>query len=115
MTTEVKEFPTGSAGEWIIFEKTIREALEKAGASKEMTQQVSGRMKEVYEKYDRKFTLALSPPLPDNLSSKQRREIDNSIRNAIEELTNEIHEYTSEVLFDRLCIEIELYKLRSRR
>ena len=115
MTTNVIELPTGSAREWIMFEKTIREALEKAGASQEMTQEVSARMKEVYERYDRKFTLALSPPLPENLSLKQRREIDNSIRNAVEGLTNEIHEYTSQVLFDRLCIEIELYKLRSRR
>ena len=115
MTTEIKEFSTGSAGEWMMFENTIREALEKAGASQEMVQEVSARMKQVFEKYDRKFTLALSPPLAENLSTKQRREIDNSIRNAIEELTNEIHEYTSEVLLDRLFIEIELYKLRSRR
>ena len=114
MTTEVKESHTGSAGKWMMFEKTIREALEKAGASEEMTQQVSGRMKEVYERYDRKFTLALSRPLPENLSLKQRKEIDDSIRNAVQVLTDEIHEYTSEVLFDRLCIEIELYKLRSR-
>jgi len=115
MTANVIEFSTGSAPEWMMFEKTIREALEKADASREMTQEVSARMKEVYERYDRKFTLALSSPLPENLSSKQRMEIDNSIRNAVEGLTKEIHEYTSQVLFDRMCIEIELYKLRSRK
>ncbi len=115
MTTEVKEFHTSSAGEWIMFEKTIREALEKAGASQEMVQEVSARMKEVFKRYDRKFNFALALPLPENLSSKQREEIDDSIRKAVEGLTNEINEYTSEVLFDRLCLEIELYKLRSQR
>jgi len=115
MTTNAVEFPTGSEREWIMFEKTIQEALEKVGASEAMTQEVSARMKEVYERYDRKFTFALSLPLPENLSLKQRREIDHSIRTAVGRLTDEIHEYTSEVLFDRLCMEIELYKLRLRK
>ncbi len=112
MTTNIK-FPTDSAPEWVEFEKIIRDVFENAGASQEMTEQVSARMKGTYERYNRKFNFALALPLPENLSSKQKKEIDNSIRKAVEDFTDEIHEYTSQVLLDRLCIEIELYKLRS--
>jgi len=115
MTTNIIEFPTRSVREWIKVERTIRETLEQAGASQEMTEEVCGRMKEVYEKYDRVFTFALGLPLPEHLSLEQRRAIDNSIRNAVEGLTKEIHEYTNQVLFDRLCIEIELYKMQSEK
>ncbi len=115
MTTNVIEFPTGSACEWIEFEKIIQDVFEQAGASQEMTEEVSARMKGAYERYNRKFTFALALPLPENISSKQRKEIDDSVRKAVESFSDEIHEYTSQVLLDRLFIEIELYKLRSRK
>ena len=115
MGTNIIEFPTRAVREWIMVERTIREVLEQVGASAEMTEEVCARMKDVYERYNRMFTLALKLPLPEYLSLDQRRAIDDSIRNAVEGLTKEIHDYSSQVLFDRLCLEIELFKLRSEK
>jgi hypothetical protein len=115
MSTNVIEFPTRVVREWIMVEKTIREVLEQAGASPEMTKEVCARMKGVYEKYNRMLTLALKLPLPEYLSMEQRRAIDDAIRNAVEDFKKQIHEYSSQVLLDRLCLEIELYKLRSEK
>lgn len=115
MGTNIIEFPTRAVREWIMIEKTIRGVLEEAGASPEMTEEVCARMKDVYEKYNHMFTLALKLPLPEYMSFEERSAVDDAIRNAVEGLKMDIHEYTSQVLFDRLRLEIELYKLRSER
>ena len=115
METNVINFPTRAVREWVMVEITIRDVLEEAGASSKMIKEICARMKDLYEKYNQRYTFALKLPLSDHVPLEQQRAIEDAVRNAVEGLEMDIYEYSSQVLFDRLCLEIELYKLRSEK
>lgn len=109
MSSNVIEFPTRAVRDWVVMERTIQEIMQEGGGSTEMIKEVCGRMKETWEKYNTQFGFALElPQLPPVLA----RAINDSVQKAIKDLVDQIHEYTSKIFYDRLLLEIELYKLR---
>lgn len=109
MSAEIIEFPTRAVRDWIAVENIIQKNLQQAGASPEMIQDVCAQMKESWEKLDIQLTFALElPPMPEGF----RNIINNSVKNALEGFKKQIHEYSTQVIFDRLLLEIQLYKLR---
>ncbi len=48
------------------------------------------------------------PPLPEGL----KKIIDGAMQKATKELADQVHEYTNQLIFDRLQLEIDLYNLR---
>lgn len=106
---EIIEFPTHDVRDWIIRERTFRNILKQSGASPEMTEEVCSRMKVAMEKFNGNFKITLDlPPLPEG----SKRIIDHAIQNARKELADQIHEYTGNLILDRLQLEIDLYNLR---
>lgn len=74
-----------------------------------MMEEVCARMKEALEKFNGQFKFALElPPLPDEL----KRIIDGAMQKATKELADQVHEYTSQLMLDRLQLEVDLYNLR---
>lgn len=110
MNSNVIKFPTKAVRDWALVEKAIKDTMQLAGASPEMMTEVCGKMKEVWEKYNLKFTFNML--LPGNFPEELRTVIEDSLRNAVEELAKQIHEYSNQVLFDRLLLEVQLYKVR---
>ena len=109
MDSNVIPFPTHAVREWIIIERTIRDILEEGGASPEMTKEVCARMKEVSEKFQARFEFTYqTPPLPEGV----RTAIQDSINKALKTFADKLREYTSNLMLDRLKLEIELYNLR---
>jgi hypothetical protein len=107
--SNVIQFPTHAVREWIGFEKIIQRGLEQRGASPEMTKEVCARMKEAFEKFRARFEFSYQmPPLPEGL----RVAIQDSINKALKAFADQIHEYTSDLMLDRLELEIELYNLK---
>ena len=109
MDSNVIEFPTRAVRDWIILERTFRGILERSGAPPEMMEEVCARMKEAIEKFNGQFKFALElPPLPERL----KKIIDDALQRATKELADQVHEYTNQLIFDRLQLEVELYNLR---
>lgn len=75
-----------------------------------MQDEVIGRMKEVFQRYDLKFTVPFE--MPANLSEQQKDSVALAVERSFGEYEKQLHDLTSRVLFERLLIEIELYKLR---
>ena len=109
MDSSIIQFPTDAVREWVRYEKIIHRALEQHGASSEMTKEVCARMKEAFEKFRSRFDFSYQlPPLPEGLG----REIHDSINKALKTFADQVHEYTSQLMLDRLLLGIELYNLR---
>ena len=113
MDSNVINFPTEAVRDWVLVEKSIKNIMQQADASPEMIKEVCGRMKEIWEKYKIEFKFSVELPTLSNFPEALRKEIDESLKKAFETFAEQIHEYTSQVLFDRLLLEIELYKLRT--
>ena len=66
-------------------------------------------MKEAFEKFRTRFEFSYQmPPLPEGL----RVAIQDSINKALKIFGGQIHEYTVNLMLDRLQLEIELYNLK---
>ncbi len=109
MDSNIIQFPTHAVREWIGYEKIIKRGLKERGASPEMTEEVCARMKEAFEKFRTRFEFSCHmPPLPEEL----RVAIQDSINRALKMFGDQIHEYTANILLDRLQLEIELYNVK---
>jgi hypothetical protein len=109
MDSNVIEFPTRAVRDWIGYEKVIQKNMQKGGASPEMIKEVCARMKEAFPKFAASFEFRFDMPLlPQGLGIA----VQDSINKALEKFREEIHEYTNQVIFDRLRLEIELYNVR---
>ena len=110
MDSNVIEFPTRIVRNWIEFERVIRGILERSGATPEMMDEICGRMKESWKKFDIQISLPFQ--IPAGLPEWARRVIDDSYQKLTKSLADQIHGYTSDLIHDRLLLEIELYNLR---
>jgi len=113
MDSNITNFPTQAVRDWVLVERSIKDIMQQADASQEMIKEVCRRMKEVWEKYKIEFKFSLELPSLPNFPAGLRKEIVESVQKAFKPFSEQIHEYTSQVLFDRLLLEIELYKLRT--
>lgn len=106
---EVIQFPTRAVRDSAAIERTLRQILNQCGASPDMIEEVCSRTKDYFEKLNIDFgTSCQLPPLPEGLKAV----IQDSINQGLKKLFDQIHEYTSKILYDRVCLEIELYTLR---
>jgi len=111
---DIIKFPTKEIRDWRLLEKSFISILTEANASDEMKAYVINRMKKVVStKFDREFKLSFDLQNLSNISSETQEAINKMINDGIENLSKQIHAYTNEMLFDRLLLEIELYKLKN--
>jgi hypothetical protein len=110
MMGDIIEFPTKATQEWAGIERTLREIFREAVAPKEMQDEVLAQMKEVFERYNVQFNVALE--LPGNLPKDQSAAVSSAVSSAFADYEKQLHDFMNRILLERLQIEIELYKLR---
>ena len=106
----VIEFPTKAVQGWNSIERTLQEIFREADVPMEMQDEVLAQMKEVFERYNVQFSVALE--LPRGLPQDQSVAVFSAVSSAFENYAKQLHEFTSGILFERLQIEMELYRLR---
>ncbi len=107
---DVIEFPSQTLQEWAGIERTLRKTFNEANASTEMQNEILIKMKEVFQRYNVKFTIPIA--LPKALHEQQKEAIVSSIEQALDNYQKQLNDLMNHVILDRLLLEIELYKLR---
>lgn len=73
-----------------------------------MVEEICGRMKKIIPKFTKKFTSALTFTSESELQGAAIKKL---VQKVVDDLTKQIHEYTSELLYNWLLMEIEMYRL----
>lgn len=107
---DVIEFPTQAVQGWAGIERTLREIFRKVAAPMEMQDEVLAQMKEVFQRYNVQFSVALE--LPGNLPQGQSAAVSSALRRTFGDYEKHLHDFTNHIFLERLQLEIELYKLR---
>ncbi len=110
---KVIEFPVKEVYDWNIVEKTIRTMLDEQSAPLKMQNEICTHMKDVFLKYNIKFETSFQLPIPSCATQEETKALNLTVSKAFGELGKKINHLMNTVLFDRLLIEIELYKLRN--
>ncbi len=110
---KIIEFLVKEVYDWNIIEKTIRPKLDEYSAPLEMQNVICNRMKDVFIKYNIKFETNFQLPIPACATQEETKALNLTVSNAFSELGKKINDLMNIVLFDRLLIEIELYKLKT--
>ncbi len=110
---KIIEFPVKDVCDWNIIEKKIRTMLDEYSAPLEMQSEICSRMKDVFIKYNIKFEINFQLPIPSCATHEETEALNLTVSNAFSELGKKINNLMNTVLFDRLLIEIELYKLKT--
>lgn len=99
------DFPRKSEREWLEIEKIIRKYLnEIPELSRKDVDYINERMKKFYlEVLDKKFNLKFKKP-----NNMPKSEADKVIEYTVEEFNEEIHNYTSRILNERLNLETRM-------
>lgn len=107
---DIINFPAQAVREWAEIERSIRDIFTQVSAPVEMQNEVLNRMKDIFQRYNVKFGVPIEFNI--SLSPAQQEAINLSLGRAFEGLGKQMQDFTNQILFDRLLIEIELYKLR---
>lgn len=107
---DVIEFPCQTVRGWADIERTLRTIFVEAAASAEMQDEVLSQMKEVFQRYNVKFSVPLE--LPGTLPQEQREAIALCVSRAFADYERQLHDFMNHIFLERLQLEIELYKIR---
>jgi hypothetical protein len=113
MSADIINFPTFEIREQINWEKILRRRLKEAGGSPDMTIEIWERMKEFliiinHEYRGLSFDVTSAP-------EEVRKTICDSFKKAFEGFRLELVDCNHRIIFERLCLEIELYNERHGR
>ena len=75
-----------------------------------MQDEILAQMKEVFQRYNLKFSVALE--LPGNLPQELSAAVSSSVNRAFRDYERQLNDLMNQILLERLEIEIELYRLR---
>ena len=100
------KFPKKAEREWLEIEKVIKNYLKKIPElSEEDINYINERMKKFHsEVMDKEFNLKFKTP-----NNIKKSEADKIMKYAIESFEKEIHDYTGQILSERLNLEIRMY------
>jgi len=107
---ELIQFPTQAVQGWPSIERTLRKIFQEVVAPLKMQDEVLAHMKEVFERYNVQFNVALE--LPANLPQDQNVAVFSAVSQAFADYEKQLHDFMNSILLERLQIEIKIYKLR---
>jgi len=111
--TNVIQFPTKTSQDWLMLEKTLRSILNDVNAPLEMQDTICSNMKDVFNKYNIDLSFSLSLTYPADTTNEQHEVVKSEIDKGINELGQKLHNFTNEVILDRIQLEIELYNYKN--
>lgn len=109
---DILRFPTKSVRDWRIIEEALNRTLIQAGADDSTRAAIIDRMKSFCSKIAKEFDFSFDLSLP-SLTREQRDALQDSLERGVQRAASQIHEMTSEILLDRLLLEIRLHQLEN--
>ncbi len=106
---DIIPFPSRAVREWAIFERTFTEMLKDAGADATASSHITRRMKEFFALCDRDFSTTINYELPSSTTVAQQEKLRSALEAMFASFTTELHNFTNELMLDRLKLEIQLY------
>lgn len=98
--SNIIEFPTKSVQDWNTIEKTLRDILNKSDASSDFTKVILERMELAYKEHEFDYQMSFNLP-PEYVEQ---------VNEQLTAYTKALQKRTTDLLFSRLKIEIELAK-----
>ena len=113
--SNVIEFPTWRVREWEPLRATMESVLAEAGAPMEMRDEVVSRMHQFWLEFNRRWDVTVSVPLPAEMSASLRQGVTDAISEGFEDFASKVSGLMSEIILERLELEVELYRWRQGR
>lgn len=104
---DIIPFPSKAVRDWAIIERTIVETLKDAGADATASSHITRRMKEFFALCDRNFSTSIQ--LPSSTTVAQQEKLRSALEATFANFTTELHNFTNELMLDRVKLEIQLY------
>lgn len=111
----VIEFPNRVNRNWRAIETTIRRTLAESHIPDHAIDEIAERMQPFVALCDRDIGAPFRCSIPGSVAPEQWVAVEEACHRFAVELEKNVHRLTSELLFDRLKVEVELYYLRAGR
>ena len=109
MNNNIVNFPTRSVREWLIIERALNEELAKLGVPPAVHSRVLERMKAFFQVMDVSFNFTSNIAIPGAVSQDQIAAICSGAQEHLgAQISEQIHDFTNKIFFDRLCRELEV-------
>lgn len=112
---DIIPFPSRAVRDWRTIEAAIRETFEGTPMPKEGIDAIVARMKPFVELCSRDFSFDVNFQLHGPHAESDGGAVTKVINEFGDEYARRLHQFTSELLFDRLKVEIELYMAHQER
>ena len=106
---DIIPFPSKAVRDWTIWERAIIEILEDAGADATASSHITRCMKEFHSLCYRDFSTSIHYELPSSTTVAQQEKLSVALEAMFASLTTKLHDFTNELMLDRLKLEIQLY------
>ncbi len=110
---DIIPFPSKAVRDRTIWESAIISILEDAGADATASSHITRRMKEFFALCDRNFSTSIQ--LPSSTTVAQQEKLSAALEAMFASLTTKLHDFTNELMLDRLKLEIQLYYAETGR
>ncbi len=109
---EVIDFPVPDKGFWANFERTVRKEFSDLDVPKEAEDEIVEKLRDAYKKYHIAFDAQVTFEFPPNLTEKDKKLIIDNVEKGFSELNRRVQGLMSDVMADRVALEIRLYQGR---
>ena len=112
---DIIPFPTKSVRDWVVLEKTFRDALANNGVTDPAAiAHIVGRMRPFVDLCNRDFSDSVPLTLPGNTTIEQHAALRSALEDAFGRFEKSRQQLTNELLLDRLIVETTLYFAQQR-
>ena len=106
---DIIPFPSKAVRDWALLERTMADILKDAGADATASSHITRRMKEFFALCDRDFSTSITYELPSSTTVAQQEKLRAALEAVGASFTTKLHDFTNELMLDRLKLEIQLY------
>lgn len=111
--TDIIDFPTKSARDKALIEKTIKKLLNETSLDEEAKDELKERLLKISDYYQLEYSDNFPIELPPGVGKRRADEIGASVREGFERFEATIHNHLDKILTERLQTEIKLYFLEN--
>ncbi len=108
----VIEFPVQRVQNWALVERGMREVLGAAGSPPDMIKTVCARMRPVFDQLQFSYEAKIKLPIPALATEAEIQSVRDAVGAALRDLEQQIHEFSTRTILERLKTETELYVAR---
>lgn len=106
---DIIPFPSKAVRDWALLERTMADILKDAGADATASSDITRRMKEFFALCNRDFSTSITYELPPSTTVAQQEKLRAALEAVGADFATKLHDFTNELMLDRLKLEIQLY------